>query len=524
VLRAAHHARPTGDLVLDLCRAIQGVFPCEAVELWLVERARIARWIMEATPERFYRGQDVEPDLFCELVEALGSSSTELAPSAEPPASTLALLRSARSGLYGSVLCQPLAVGDDMGGVLMLCSGSTDAFAKANKQLVQDLTQAVTAALAHNRVHLAQRERVKELSCLYELAQLATLDSLDLGSLLQRVVSLLPPSWQYPEVAAARIELDGQVYETQPGEPGWQAQRADIVVAGSQRGLVQVAYTDAMPLADEGPFLEEERRLIDTVAKEVSTLIERKSAQQERLRLLEQLQHADRLATIGHLAAGVAHELNEPLGAILGFAQLARKHPDLVEAVDSDIRKIEAAALHAREVTARLMHVGRRNTPTREPLDLNAVIRDALAFLGARMARSRIALACALEPELPMVTGNRAQLQQVVINLVVNAIQAMPDGGELAVETAAGDGSIVLVVRDSGAGMSEVIQARIFEPFFTTKQASEGTGLGLPVVREIVESLGGSIGVRSEPGAGASFRVSLPVDPGSARLAPGRSR
>ena len=501
-----------GDLIEDICLAVQGVVPCDSVQLWLVERGRIARWTLEVGTGKCSREQDIDPGVLNELAGARRASSESLSSCIDPPESTRAELRNEWGVPPASVLCWPLALDEDPVGFLLLGSQRADAFDGVNEQLLQDLSQALTVALAHNRVHLAQRERVKELSCLYELAQLATLDESDLGSLLVRVVSLLPPSWQYPEVTVARLELDGQVYETRPFEPGWQVQQADIVVSGSKRGSVQVAYVELMPLLDEGPFLEEERRLIDTVAKETATLIERKAAQRERLRLQDQLQHADRLATIGHLAAGVAHELNEPLGAILGFAQLARKHPEIVDAVDRDVQKIEAAALHAREVTARLMHVGRRNTPTRERLDLSAVVRDALAILGGRVTKHRIALACSLEPDLPAFCGNRAQLQQVVINLVVNAIQAMPSGGELTVETAADGGSLMLVVRDSGVGMSELVQARIFEPFFTTKQASEGTGLGLPVVREIVESFGGSIDVESQPGAGASFRVSLPGD------------
>ncbi len=513
VIRAAHHARPMDELIRDLGSSLLGVVPCAVIELWLMERTRSARWVLDAKTRSFARSAELEAGLFEALDRRCGQPPTALASLDELPEEARTLLDSSGTESYQSVLCLPLAMDDERIGFLLLRDDRADSFAHLDATLMLDLAHALTAALAHNRIHLAQRERVKELSCLYELAHLATLDDRDLDSILEHVVALLPPSWQRPDLAMARIELDGSVVETRAYDPTWQTQRADIRVGGARRGSVLVAYTRDLPPLDEGPFLAEERRLIDTVANELSTIITRKAARQERLQLQEQLRHADRLATIGHLAAGVAHELNEPLGAILGFAQLARKHPALVEDVDRDLEKIEAAALHAREVTARLRNVGRRHTPKPESLDLNSVVRDALAFLGARMAKHRIAPRTTLQRGLPRLTANRAQIQQVVINLVVNAMQAMPKGGDLDVMTATDGEALALVVRDTGIGMSERVMARIFEPFFTTKQANDGTGLGLPVVKEIVESLHGGIEVQSEPGAGATFRVTLPMAP-----------
>jgi two-component system NtrC family sensor kinase len=512
VMRAAHRARPTEELAGDLCRAVLQVARGDAAELWLEERQHVTRWVVGANSKEPARRKELDRGAFGELRAACGARSATLEECLEPPVSTLVLLERDGGRCPGDLRCWPLTMGAELLGFLLLYADRPGTFVDLNEQIVRSLTQTLTAALNYNRIHLAQRERVKELSCLYQLAQLATEEGADISGLLTQVAALLPPSWQYPDITAARIELDGETYETQPHLPGWDHQCADIVVAGVRRGQVQVAYTEPMPRLDEGPFLAEERRLIDTVAREVSTLIERKTAQRERMLLLEQLRHADRLATVGHLAAGVAHELNEPLGAILGFAQLARKTDGVSDTVARDLRKIETAALHAREVTARLMYIGRRNTPKRELLDVNAVIRDALAILGARITKHRIALACTMDPELPGLTANRAQLQQVVINLVVNAIHAMPDGGSLELETSAHANTLTLKVRDTGTGMSEIVLGRIFEPFFTTKQANEGTGLGLPVVRDIIESLDGHIEVESTVGIGSSFYVRLPLD------------
>ena len=521
VLRAARHARPAGELIEELCQAVQAVAPCDIIEFWLMDQARGSRWAMDAATSHFGRLPDIEPRVLETLRANRPCAAGSLPGCTELPTAFKDRLRATLAVPLRSTLCRALTLDEDLLGFLVLHSIDDDAFRHLRDPWLQDLTLTLAAALHHHQVHQAQLERVKELSCLYEMAQLAALDELDLDVVLGRVIELLPPSWQYPELTAARLQLDERIFGTRPFEPGWQAQRAAIVIAGSLRGFVEVAYTEPMPPMDEGPFLEEERRLIDTVAREAASLIERNAAKKERLALQEQLRHADRLATIGHLAAGVTHELNEPLGAILGFAQLARKHSGVPRGADRDLQKIEAAALHAREVTARLMHVGRSNTPQREILDVNSVVRDALAFLDARLARYDIRLQCALQADLPRVTANRAELQQIVINLVVNSIQAMPSGGDLSVTTRARDGWWVLEVQDSGVGMSSAVQARIFEPFFTTKLAADGTGLGLPVVRGIVESLGGDIRVQSGPEAGATFSVRIPVEPSSAGVTGG---
>ncbi|HEO71848.1 MAG TPA: PAS domain-containing sensor histidine kinase, partial [Candidatus Hydrogenedentes bacterium] len=224
-----------------------------------------------------------------------------------------------------------------------------------------------------------------------------------------------------------------------------------------------------------------------------------------------QLLHADRLATLGVLAAGVAHELNEPLGNILGFAQLARKCPDLPEAVARDITKIEAASLHAREIIKKLMVFARQTPPQRVRVDLNEVVEEGLYFFRARCVKAGVQLTCALAPDLPVIMADPAQLNQVLVNLVVNALHAMPDGGALLVETTRVDGQVVLRVQDTGVGMTEATLEKIFVPFFTTKDVGQGTGLGLPVVHGIVTAHGGTIHVDGRQGEGARFEIRFPA-------------
>ena len=364
------------------------------------------------------------------------------------------------------------------------------------------LSHATQAALA---------ERVKELTCLYGIAQIAGEPGISLEEVLQRIVELLPPAWQYPEIAVARITLDGIAYAT----PGFcecsQMQTAEIIVGGASRGVVELVYVEEKPDLDEGPFLKEERSLIDAVAGQVALVIERRQAEEDKLKLYAQLRHADRLATIGMLAAGVAHELNEPLGNILGFAQLARKCPGIPVSAKEDIEKIEAASLQARDIIQKLLVFARQKPPKKTQVNLNQVVQDSLFFFEARCVKEGVELIRVLSPNLPEITADPSQLNQVLVNLVVNALQSICGGGRITVETQFSDSRVLLIVADTGAGMSEKVLEQIFVPFFTTKDVGQGTGLGLPVVHGIVTAHGGSIDIDSKVGRGTRFEIRLPI-------------
>lgn len=359
----------------------------------------------------------------------------------------------------------------------------------------------------------ALQERVKELTCLLHMSEVAGTPGISLEDILRQVVSLLISAWQYPEFTTARVVLDGQEYAAAGFRKTRQVQRAEIVINGVNRGFAEVAYLKKMPELDEGPFLREERNLINAVAQQVGLIVERKQAEQERAQLQSQLRHADRLATIGFLAAGVAHELNEPLGNILGFAQLARKCPGLPESANRDLKKIESASLHAREVIKKLLMFARQMPPEKTLADVNQVVHEGLYFIESRCAKAGIEVEYALDPALPLVSADASQINQVLVNLVVNALQAMPEGGKLLIQTESSTDYICLSVEDTGPGMTPEVLQQVFVPFFTTKDVGQGTGLGLPVVHGIVTSHGGNIVIRSQVGKGTRFEIRLPLTP-----------
>lgn len=359
----------------------------------------------------------------------------------------------------------------------------------------------------------ALRERVKELTCLYGIAQIAARSRASIEDVLQSIANLLPPAWFYPEIAIGCINFDNRIYATGDCQKGIQKISSDIIINGTKRGSVEVVYIEEKPKLDEGSFLKEERSLIDTVAREVGIIIERIQAEEDKLKLQEQIRHSDRLATIGQLSAGVAHELNEPLSTILGFAQLVKKTLGLPKSIEQDIDKIINSALHAREMVKKLLMFSHQMPTKKSQINLNKIVQDGLYFLKSRCEKEGIKLVRLLAQNLPEIYADQSQFHQVLVNLVVNAIQAMPQDGKITIQTLAENDHIKLIVEDTGIGMSKEITKKIFIPFFTTKEVGHGTGLGLSLAHGIITAHGGTINVESREGVGSRFEVRLPIKP-----------
>lgn len=405
----------------------------------------------------------------------------------------------------------PSPIGPNPLGVLILRGSDGRDPAVPWRVARRDLAGALGRTLENRKAWRAQRERLKELGCLYALVRIFAVPSQDMEMTLQAVADELPAAWQYPESAVARIVLDGRTYASRGFRRGRQRQSARLRIQGKERGFVEVCYVGRKPPADEGPFLREERKLLDSIAAHVGLELERRNAAKVGRELEERLRHADRLATLGQLASAVAHELNEPLGSILGFAELARKAEGVPPGALRDLERIAAASLHAREVIRNLLGLVRREPGASRPIDLREIVRNALALLEARAASANVQVLFSPGPALPLIEADPGRMLQLVINLAVNAIQAMPDGGKLTVLIRSEPRGIVLSLRDTGTGMTKDVLRRIFTPFFTTRGASLGTGLGLSIVKEIVMACGGKIAVRSSPGRGSTFEISLPA-------------
>jgi len=418
------------------------------------------------------------------------------------------------------ILLLPLEIDSPYSGLLILKSRCPEAIPSSDVSLYSQVAAGLGRAIANRRAQFRLRERIKELTCLHGIAQVAQKHPDDLSAAIQEVVDLLPAAMQFPSIAAVRLRLDDKCLST-PGAAQIRRRLAvPLVIAGAERGRVEVGYVEEHLEFVAGTFLPEEMNLLESAARDVSLIVERAEADAARIALADQLRHADRLATIGQLAAGIAHELNEPLANILGFAQLMEKDPALSATALRDTSHIVHAVLHAREIVRKLLIFARQTRAQQFEVDLNALVRDSIYFLDARCRRSGIDLKLELAPATPIILADPSQMTQVVVNLVVNAIQAMPQGGNLTVATRRDSLHAWLTVSDTGIGMDEHTRQRLFTPFFTTKDVGEGTGLGLSVVHGIVSAHAGTISVVSAPAKGSRFEVRLPLAPTGADLKP----
>ena len=234
-----------------------------------------------------------------------------------------------------------------------------------------------------------------------------------------------------------------------------------------------------------------------------------------------QFYQAEKMATIGALAAGVAHEINNPLTAISGFAEGLRRRLGRIEnrvepEVYEDFREytdtIVQECLRCRDIVQTLLTFSRPVVTSLWPVDLNRCVNDTPFLLKHHFkAQQNIMVRTDLAPQLPMILGDESQLKQVIINLVTNAFDAVGEGGRIHLVTRRrGGGGVELLVEDTGCGIAAELQEKLFEPFFTTKPVGKGIGIGLSTCYAIVKHHQGEITVTSEEGKGACFRVSLP--------------
>ena len=231
----------------------------------------------------------------------------------------------------------------------------------------------------------------------------------------------------------------------------------------------------------------------------------------DRIRLEDQLIQNEKLTSIGLLAAGVAHEVNTPLAVISSYSQMLRKEIGPEDSRHKLLEKITKQTFRAAEIVNNLLNFSRTNATEFAEVDIHQVITDTLSLLDHQFKSARVRVERELRAECPITTGNAGKLQQVFLNLFVNARDAMPEGGELRILTDAVDSKIEILVQDTGTGISRENIKKIYDPFFTTKAAGKGTGLGLSVSYGIVQEHGGNISVESKPGVGTTFRLELPL-------------
>ena len=297
----------------------------------------------------------------------------------------------------------------------------------------------------------------------------------------------------------------------------------------------QRAQTTDRQMAELGALVSQRTAELRAATTQLTGEVAGRTAAEVALRRSEgELRQAQKMEAMGRLATGVAHDFNNMLTVILGYAsllQMEAAQPD--EKLTASLRQVELAAERATALTRQLLTFSRKQAIQRCPLQLNGIVEQTVGLL-RRVIGEHIALEMQLAPELPLVVADAGSIDQVVMNLAINARDAMPDGGQLTLSTTAieSDGDtarhpdarrgrfVCLAVRDTGCGMDAATVARIFEPFFTTKEPGKGTGMGLSTVHGVLQQHGGWIEVESSPGRGTVIRALFPLAEEDAAAAP----
>ncbi len=498
------------------------------------------------------------------------STCRPLAVRANDPAADPAGLAWMRSRGGASVLLAPLVIGDQAVGLLEFMETQQERiFSPTEIHLCQTLANQSAAALEHARLYHEAQRRNRELTLLNRVIA-ATAAGENLEPVLNTVCRELALAFGVPRATAAlfnreKTEAVVMAGYLAPGQPSWLGEcipvagnpaaqhllihKTPLVSEEAQADLRQAALHDLLRrqgivsllllplLADdevEGwlgieateprTFSPEEIDLAQRVAAQVSGLLARVRLEEKRRRLEEQFLQAQKMEAVGRLAGGVAHDFNNLLTVIHLSTRILERKLRPEDPLWTYVQRIQDAGQRASGLTKQLLAFSRREVITPHVLNLNQVLNELDTML-RRLIGEDIELIMHLADDLWPVLCDPTQIEQVVINLVVNARDAMPNGGRLTIETAnvvldatyaihhlevkPGD-YVLLAISDNGVGMNDEVKAHLFEPFFTTKEKGRGTGLGLATVFGIVKQNQGHIGVYSEVGLGTTFKIYLP--------------
>lgn len=352
------------------------------------------------------------------------------------------------------------------------------------------------------------QERIKELSCLYDISSLLAKYEQDLDKTIGEIAEILQKAWRFSNAAIVEIELDSHSFQTAPVPKNTVFQTCEILVYKNLCGFLKVHYPK--PQFSKKYFLQEEQQLLNKVAYELSTFYEREKNKEKEEILQRTAQRNDRLVILGEITAGIAHELNTPLGNILGFAELIEaqtKNPQ----IKADIGKIIKSAIYSREVVKKLMFFACEMPQNMDFIEIKPVILQALSLLGPNFKKAGVSHSFQINDEKIQARFDSIQLSQVLFNILINAIYASPENGKIEIKVYSTNSHLFIEVADEGPGIKEEIRARIFEPFFTTKPLGEGSGLGLSVVHGIIKSHRGNIITFDNTPKGTVFQIKLPL-------------
>lgn len=350
----------------------------------------------------------------------------------------------------------------------------------------------------------ALKERIKELTCLYEVSSIivnADVDSLQ--ETFRAIAISLKKAFQYPAKTSIDIQTKVSSFKTGIVDETL-GLTSEIKLFNKVEGKIVAFNADA-----QSGFLIEEKQLLDNVALKIGNFLEMIEVQENEVLMKKQMERADRLAILGEITAGIAHELNTPLANILGFAELLEDSNE-DKTVAEDLDKIIQNAIFSREVVKKLMFFACEMPQEMKKMNIVDSVKNAITLLDATFRKESVKYIVKIDETELWLRADPIQFTQIIFNLTINAIYFSPKDGLVTIEAFQNKKEIILKISDEGKGLSEEGLDKIFQPFFSTKPTGDGSGLGLSVVHGIVASHNGSIEATNNQKNGATFTIKFP--------------
>lgn len=352
------------------------------------------------------------------------------------------------------------------------------------------------------------KERIKELTCLYEISKTISQSHSIEKKVLKKIILSIKNAWKFNNDAIVELHIAGYYLTTSKVPRKTVFQICTINTAYSNSEYIKVHYPQEKYTQDE--FLEDEQKLLNTAAVEIGNYIEKFQILERKQSLRRTIERMDRLSTLGEMTAGIAHELNNPLGNILGYAELIKLSNNDPE-IDSDISTIIKSTIYTREVVKKLMFFASEMPHQAKLEEIKPIATFALSFLKQNFQKKDIKSELIIKDDYLTAKVDSVQITQVFFNLLINAIYASPPKSIIKTIIDNDSDYLYIIVQDEGHGIADEIKDKIFEPFFTTKKINTGSGLGLSVVHGIVKSHNGEITVTDNLPQGAVFTIKIPI-------------
>lgn len=352
------------------------------------------------------------------------------------------------------------------------------------------------------------KERIKELTCLYDVSSVLAKQDNAIEDKFDAICFILKSAWRFSDDSIVEFKLEHYYNATDTLPVNTIFQNVAITIFGDDLGYIKVHYPSDKFCNEH--FLDDEEKLLKKVVADITAYYEKHLNERKEILLKRSAERIDRLSILGEITAGIAHELNTPLGNILGFAEFINEKSREKQS-QQDSAKIIKAAIYSREVVKKLMFFSCEMPQNMKFVKVIPILTEALSLLRPNFVKAKLRYQLDIEDFELEAQLDPIQFTQVLFNILINSIYASPLDTIIIIKTYAVDNCFFIEVKDLGTGIDPTIKSKIFEPFFTTKPIGEGSGLGLSVVHGIVKSHKGDIITFDNKPQGTVFQVRLPL-------------